>query len=757
MISTNQSVVLVVLTLFAVMSGAADNAFVGRKVCADCHPRENQLWIGSHHDLAMQPATDKTVLGDFSNAHFTQWGVDTRFYRQAQRFMVRTEGPDGQPADYPVSYTFGFYPLQQYLIAFPGGRLQVLDIAWDSRPKKQGGQRWMPLHPGQQISHNDILHWTGPNLNWNYMCADCHSTHLQKNYDADNDRYNTHWSEINVSCEACHGPGGQHLEWARKNREQRALVSDQGLSVLFRDRQAVNWTKDQKTGLPRRSRVNRKHTEIEVCARCHSRRAQIAQDHKSKPFMDAYIPALLTTGLYYADGQIQGEDYVYGSFLQSKMYQHGVTCADCHDPHSNALKQTGEQVCYQCHAAQQYASKTHHFHQQNSTGAGCLDCHMPATTYMQVDARRDHSFRIPHPGLSVTLGTPNACNQCHKEKSAQWAAAAVKQWYGHEPKGFQRFAETLSAARKQLPAAKGRLQALAMQDSQPAIARATALQELQRFPGPETLSAIKKNLQDKNPLLRRSALTALRPFALRTQASLGFPLLQDPVRAVRLEAIGLLVKIPPGRLPERQKQLFQQTIDEAIKVQQYNAERPESQVNLGGLYAALGEFGKAAAAYERAIKQQALFVPAYVNLAQLYSAQGSEPKAEKLLRKALLRLADSADLAEALGLSLVRQKKTGEALIWLAKAADLAPDNARYGYVYAVGLNSQGKAEAAIKQLASMHRRFPGNTDILYALVTFNRDAKQIKQALVYLNKLQEMLPENQQLKKLHAELSLRR
>ena len=727
----------IMLSCFCTFAVAVEHAsptqagYIGRSACAGCHQLENEQWTGSHHDLAMQEANDKTVLGDFNNASFKQFGIHSRFYRKGELFFVKTDGSDGKLTEYPIKYTFGFYPLQQYLIEFPGGRLQVLDIAWDSRSREEGGRRWMHLHPEDKIDHDDVLHWTGPNLNWNYMCADCHSTNLVKNYNADSDSYNTTWSELNVSCEACHGPGKAHWQWAKKNPAQQKTIPNKGLKVIFRDRKNRVWTIDKKTALPVSAIADQ--TEIAVCARCHSRRSQIAADHKQQPLMDAYIPSLLTAGLYHADGQIEDEVYVYGSFLQSKMYQQGVTCSDCHNPHSNALKMPGEQVCYQCHLAAKYATKKHHQHQQNSSGASCIECHMPATTYMQVDARHDHSFRIPRPDLSVQLATPNACNNCHKKKSVQWAAATVKKWYGSEQQGLQNYAGTLHAARAQLPAARSRLQELAGQTIQPAIARATALQELQVFPDRKTLAIIDTNLQDQNAMIRRSALVALRQFDLRTQATRAFPLLNDAVRAVRIEAISLLIKIPQGQLPEEQKQQFQQAMDEYIQVQKFNAERPEAQVNLGSFYATLGKHKPAEAAYEKALQLQSQFVPAYINLAQLYGARGQEAQAELLLRQGLLKVPGSPDLAGALGLSLVRQQKIKAALSWLSKAANLDKNNVRYGYVYAVALNSQGDSVAAIEQLKSIHQRYPGNVDIVYALVTFNRDAQNAKAALSYL------------------------
>ena len=733
---------------------AHGKTFVGRETCAGCHIQENEKWTGSHHDLAMQEATEGTVLGDFNHTRFNQYGVDSIFFRENQNFMVRTDGPKGKLNDYRIKYTFGFYPLQQYLIEFPGGRLQTLDIAWDSRPKKQGGQRWIHLHPDEKIAHDDVLHWTGPNLNWNYMCADCHSTNLEKNYNAKTDSYHTTWSELDVSCEACHGPGSEHLRWLNSKPPEQKLIKGKGFDVSFNERQGVSWKINKQTGVPQRSQINTIRSEVQTCARCHSRRSQIAQPDIGEPFMNAYIPSLLTEGLYYPDGQIQDEVYVYGSFLQSKMYQKGVTCSDCHDPHSNELKLPKDQVCSQCHNPEQYAKQEHHFHKPDSAGSSCVECHMPATTYMEVDDRHDHSFRIPRPDLSVSLGTPNACTNCHKDQLDQWAVERLKQWVGHKQTSFQTYPEVLHNARNQAPGASRSLQTLAVDLSQPNIARATALEELQAYPGRETMAAIQQNLNDPDPLLRRSAVTALRQFDLRMQVLMGFPMLSDPIRTVRVEAIGMLAQIPRGQLSGEQQKVFQQAVDEYIQVQQFNAERPEAQVNLGGFYTALGEQKKALLAYQKALKLQPQFVPAYVYLAQLYSAQGKEQEAEKLLKTGIKELPESADLAEAMGLSLVRQKKNEQALTWLARASQMDQDNSHYAYVYGVALNSSGNSLQAIHQLEKVHQRFPTNTDILFALVAINRDTGNASEALKYIAVLETLLPGNRQLQQIKNDLS---
>ena len=742
---------------FATPCSAAERApdYVGRAQCIACHAEQNARWTGSHHDLAMQEATDASVLGDFNDAAFEWFGVSSRFYRQDGRFMVRTDGPDGRMQDYPIKYTFGVDPLQQYLIEFPGGRLQALDIGWDSRPREAGGQRWLHLHPQDQVAAGDVLHWTGPNLNWNYMCADCHSTNLRKGYDAGSGSYHTTWSEIDVSCEACHGPGSAHVRWAeQKARGEPADAADMGLTVRLNERAGVAWTIDPATGRASRSTPRRTDTEIQVCARCHSRRSQLTdQAVAGQPLLDAFRPAFLTEGLYYPDGQILDEVYEWGSFLQSKMHQAGVTCSDCHDPHSGKTRLPGDLVCAQCHPPERYAAKAHHFHPEGSPSASCIACHMPTTNYMVVHARHDHSMRVPRPDLSLALGTPNACSRCHTDQTPLWAAQQVETWYGgHPARGWQRYGPALAAVRAGLPGADGLLGDVIGDRDTPAIARATALQALGAYPSREALALIQGALGSEDPLTRLGALTGIEEFASGASA-LAIAPLWDDLRAIRIEAARQVASIPQTQLPEAARERLAAGIGEYVAVQTFNAERPESQVNLAGLYADLKRPGEAEAAYREAIRLQPDFIPAYANLGQFMSSAGRETEAEGVLHSGLQRHPKAAALTHALGLSLVRQKRLAEALPKLADAAGQDPDTARYAYVYAVALQSAGRLDEALGVLAQASERHPGDAEILLALATFNRDAGRREQALDYARRLQALVPGNPSVANLVREL----
>jgi Flp pilus assembly protein TadD len=635
--------------------------YVGEKTCASCHAAEAARWRGSHHDLAMQRASDSTVAGNFDDATITSpAGVTTTFTRRADQFFVRTDGPDGTLHDFDVRYTFGVAPLQQYLVELPGGRLQALNIAWDTRTPDKGGEQWFSLYPGQRIAHNDDLHWTGLRQNWNYACAECHSTTVRKNYDAVSGRFATTFEAPNVSCEACHGPGSAHAD-------SKGRVS---LAPTTRARQ------------------------VESCARCHSRRTQFTDDYVlGQPLEDTHRIALLDTELYHPDGQIRGEVFEYGSFVQSRMYARGVTCSDCHDPHSATLKlpdgasaATASSVCSRCHAPEKYQTPKHHFHTIGSAGSDCVGCHMPTTTYMVVDRRHDHSIRVPRPDLSVSIGVPNACNKCHTTRSVSWAALQVESWYGRTPNGYQRYAEAFAASSLGDSTAKRLLTAVVRDDDQPAIARATAMQHLiPLFAGwtDTAFALVQAGLADTSPLVRRATVTALAESDSLSRARLLTPLLGDKVRAVRMEAARALADLTSTNLTEY------------VVAERFNSDRPEAGVNLGLMYMAQRRYEDAEREMRASLKVDSRFVPAFVNLAELYRATGREAQAEKALRDAVRIDSANTTVHHALRLVIERRKKVAEALSRLVNQRLQRRDNAG-ALVYA-------------RRLASLE---PGNPDV---------------------------------------------
>jgi len=725
--------------------------FVGSNVCAECHRAQAELWRGSQHKQAMDQATEQSVLGDFNNVSFDYYGVRSRFFRKEGKFFVETDGPDGKLAIYEVKYTFGVDPLQQYLIEFPDGRIQALSVSWDSRPKEKGGQRWFHLYPNENIRHDDILHWTKLNQTWNFMCAECHSTGLRKNYDAANDRYATAWTEISVGCEACHGQGSNHVAWAKAQQNwlpvTRREDRSKGLLARFNEREGAVWSHDPRTGKVQRNLPpNLLRAEVETCGRCHARRSQISEEWVPGRWLsDTHIiTSPIGRQVYWADGQIRDgeEPYNYVPFKQSKMFAAGVTCSDCHDPHSGKQKFAGNGACLQCHASESYADAKHSHHAQ-SISPSCVSCHMPARTYMVVDPRHDHSMRVPRPDLSVKLGTPNACNYCHADQSAKWAADAVERWFGPDRKGFQSYAEAFHAAWSDQMDAQKLLAAVAADANTPGAARASALIELASHVSPANVDLARRGLADPDPMVRIAAMDMLADLAGAQIWPLVSPLLSDSVRGVRIHAASLLAAVPADRQPPADRERFDRAAAEFVDALRLNADRPEDRSTLANFYARLGRTTEAEAEYKAALRLSPQYTLAAINLADLYRASRRENEALSLLRTSVVSSPQDAGLHHALGLALVRQKQNDEALIELRRATELAPDLSQYAYVYAVGLNSIGRAEEAILILQQNLKKHPDDRDTLVALITFSRDTGNVASALEYAQRLAQMAPDD--------------
>lgn len=712
-VSTTATIAAATAFALAVHSGAAVAATVAREgyvqsaACAACHSAEYERWSGSHHQLAMQEASPATVRGDFGDRKVTIGRVSAHFRRKGDEFWIGTSNPDGTATDYRVRYTFGVEPLQQYLVELPGGRMQAFTLAWDTRPQTSGGQRWFHVVPEEAgAPAGDPLHWSGLYFNWNSQCAACHSTSVDKGYDGAADTYRTTWAEISVGCEACHGPGGAHVAWAEK-RDSGGVAAPpaNGLRVDF-----------ATTG-----------RELDVCSPCHSRRTEIAPllDHGAAYF-DHFIPENLQQGIYHSDGQILEEVFEFGSFAQSRMHAGGVRCSDCHDPHSARLRASGDALCVTCHNANgnerfpslqkaDYVSPSHHHHAPEKDGARCVSCHMPARTYMAIDERHDHGFRVPRPHLTPLTDAPNACNQCHTDRTPQWASEAIRAWTGRGP--APHWSQLMAAGRR---GDSDALLQLANNPALSAIVRATALDLLaQRGAAPDGLVA--RAAADRDPLLRIAAARALQSMSGRERNAVAASLLTDPLRAVRIEAAGAFADASPSLTGDAAAR-FASAATDYRAAQKANADRPEALHNLAGYFARTGDLAEAKRLYARAIDRGPYFVPAYVNLADVHRLEGDDAAAVAVLRRALTAEPNSAAAHHALGLALVRQGDTAAAVAELAAAASAAPDEARYAYVYGVALHSVGQLDEAIRQLAAASERHPTDSNILAALLAIHRE-----------------------------------
>ncbi len=696
--------------------------FVGREQCIDCHTEAYESWLGSNHDDAMDVASDETVLGNFGDVEVEHRGVTSRFYRRDDKFLVHTEGPGGEMAEFEVTHTFGVEPLQQYLVPFPGGRLQVLSMVWDVEREE-----WISLNPDTDVAADDWLHWTRNGQNWNGMCAECHSTNLRKNFDPETNTYDTQWSEIDVSCEACHGPASRHVDWANIDPMGRPIEENYGLEVVT-------------SGIDNQQFVD-------LCAACHSRRSEIGDyDHSQVDMLQQVVPSLLTENLYHHDGQILDEDYVWGSFLQSKMYANGVRCDDCHNVHSLQLHQEGNNLCLQCHQGDTYDTYTHHFHQHEvddvpSDGALCVKCHMPEQPYMVIDYRADHSIRVPRPDLSVELGAPNACSQsgCHNDQTVEWAAEAFTDWYGKSRKPH--FGTVLAAARRGDPDAEAGLHALLESTLYPVIVRATALNALQAYGGERVDKALRQALADEHALMRVTAVDAVTHATPEGLVERLGPMLFDSVRAVRIRTAARLGSVGPEYFTPDQREALDREIAAYIESTTHSLDFAASGMNLANLYANQGDLTKAEKYYRMALTVDDLFFPAKMNLAVLISQQGRNEEAEQLLREVLASYPEQHDAAYSLALLLVGLNRVDEGIAYLGQAAEGMPQRSRVQYNYGLLLAQLLRDEEAEVAMQNALALEPRNFDYLFALVDFHFKREQYDKALVVAERLVEAHP----------------
>lgn len=704
------------------------STYVGSVNCKSCHAEAYTAWTSSDHFKAMLPANDSTVLGDFNGTTFTADGVVSTFFKKDGKFYINTEGDDGQNHDYEVLYTFGYFPLQQYLIAFPGGRLQSTRVSWDSRDK-----RWFHQYAGQKVFHKDWLHWTGNSQNWNTMCASCHSTDLRKNYDEQTDSYNTTWKEINVTCESCHGPGSSHIEYINSKKYRKGeRLENAGLA----------YGRDTITQL-----------QINTCAACHARKSDVAENLiRSHEIMDDLIPQVISNEMYFADGQIKEEDYEYGSFTQSKMFHNNVRCSSCHNPHSGKLRLTGNNLCLSCHKPN-YNTEAHHFHKPETEGAQCINCHMVTRTYMGVDHRRDHSFRIPRPDQSVTYGTPNACNGCHANKTPAWASAKVKEWYG--PVRKYHFSDDLIPGSLLDKNSEAHLVKLLGDTTQPEIARATAANYLSGIQTMKGAEALLNAITDRKPLVRYHATRALENYPPELWVQKVHLALTDKVRAVRIAAADLYHRLPAEALPAASKESF---ISADLENRAFLANQTDfavGNVMMADYKMQAGAYDEAIRYYERGLDKDSLMNYARLNLSAAYNTQGKNQEALRTLEEAALIDPFNDQVFYNLGLLQYEMGAIGPALESFQKAVNMGSGNPGLYYNFGLLLQQQGKLKEAEKVLQKGYVLNPNATNINYALAFFYLQQELPLKATVHARALHAVDPRNPDYQELFRSLGI--
>lgn len=710
--------------------------WVDEQQCATCHAPQARAWKGSHHQLALQEASASTVKGDFNDARFEDGAGATRFFQRDGGFWVNTAGADGQQGDYRVAWVIGVEPLQQVLLAFPDGRYQALDIAWDVQR-----QAWFRLPAGQGVDSRADSHWAQPGQNANLQCIDCHTSGFQKHYDAATDRYASQWQSPGVGCQACHGPASRHLEWARFS----GLHAQAGFSLDL-------------------SRASSR-LQVESCARCHARRTPLGEGYQVQDrFMDDYLPAALTRELYELNGHFKEQVYEYGAFTQSRMYARGLSCTTCHDPHAGTLKVEGDGLCTQCHnpegrsrvagiddrglRARDYSSPDHHHHRSGEAGSRCVDCHMPSRTLQGNDLRHDHRFSLPDPAHALKLGTSDACQACHANLPNETLVGEFERWYGRTQAGAPRYDESLALVRQGKPGASRALFQQLERADLPAIRRATLLAELPAYPSERALKVAANDLNHAAPQVREAAIRAVSALLPPEQRrDLLGPLLSDRVRAVRIAAARDLLGMRTTGLGNYQR-AWSQAIGEYEAALSSQAERPEVQLALAALQQADGRADQVEGRLRTLLARNPDYLPGTVALAQWLDANQRDDEALALLDQALARHPEAGALHHARGLALLRRGDRSGALQALEHAVRLEPGNPGYGYALATLLHDAGRLEEACRRLELVLESQPAHREARLALIAYWREAGQIQRVQALLAELEQLNPDDPALRR---------
>lgn len=666
-----------------------ENNYVGAEKCMACHTKEYKDWLRSNHFHAMEEAKPSSVKGNFNQTSYTSDKVSYSFWTKDSGYYF-SEKEDGGKADtFKVRYTFGYHPLQQYLIEQAGGKLQTSRFSWDTKQ-----QKWFHQYKGSTIAKTDWLHWTQGAQNWNTMCAACHSTGVNKAYNEGKDAFQTSFAAVNVSCESCHGMGKLHTQ----NPKENTLSS---LPVL------------------------------NTCAPCHARKTDLqANLETGVELLNHFVPQVISSEFYEPDGQIKEEDFELGSFMQSKMYKNGVSCNNCHQPHTGKLLKAGNALCLNCHEPK-YDSKAHHFHAQNTEGSSCVNCHMPQKTYMGNHVRHDHSFRVPRPDQSMVYKTPNTCNSCHAEKSAQWAANEISKRFGSTRKPH--FSDYLLPGSKPGKTQLTSLFTLLNDTSESGIVRATALLYLGLS---NNNSAVLNYLSDKEPMVRYQVAHALKYLNPELWVNKAGLLLKDPIKAVRIAAAASYHTLPDNLIPQELKPVYLSANEENKAFLNSKTDFASGNMMKAEHLMQEGAYPEAIKYYERGLAKDNQLHESRTNLAIAYSAIGQPQEAVRVLEVAQQYAPLNGEINYQLALVYFQQGNKNKAKDNFEKALKKDYLSASLYYNYTLFLKEEKQLAMAEKITKLGLKKFPGNDKLNYAwvfiLLETNRtqEAKEIAQQL---------------------------
>ena len=616
-------------------------AYAGSESCRGCHRADYDLWAQSNHALAerpLQPAIDRTAFDPPRD--FKHGDEITTFQSTNGQFQIVTLGPESNRQPYRVERVFGHDPLIQFLTPFPGGRYQVHEASYD--PKSN---QWFYVYGDDLRFPGEFGHWTGRGMNWNSQCAECHNTRLHKDYDAATDSYHTTMAEMAVGCEACHGPLKAHNEW--RNAHTNTTLIDPTVSKMPPTR------------------------IVGLCGSCHSRNTDLTENFKpGDSFYDHYaLETLDGDKRWYPDGQIKDEDYEFEAFLGSKMYQDGVICLDCHNPHSYKNTLAGNDLCMRCHiGGYPKAPKIDPVNHKHECQSDCIGCHMPVTVYMQRHPRRDHGYTIPDPLLTRELNIPNACNRCHANQTTDWAVKYTAEWYGtNMNRPTRERARWIAAAESGEAGAQNKLMGLLADTNQPAYWRAVAATFMSRWATePATQTALLAQLKNEHPLVREKAVRALEPALADTNVFAAIkPMLNDPLRNVRVAAAWVLRATVD--MQGQAGQDLQRMLD-------LEADQPTGQFEAAMLLLARQQPAEALEHLKKATAWDKLSPPFLCTQAEVQDQLGQLPEALKTLDQAEAAVPDDPHIPYVRAMILKRNGRDDEARAAARRALLIQPN-----------------------------------------------------------------------------------
>lgn len=692
-------------------------AYAGSDSCRACHTNQFASWSTSHHALAERaPRADLDTAAFVPARAFTHGSQQTTVgpLPEGAGYSLAAAGMNGDRTALRVERVLGHSPLRQYLLPAPGGRWQVSEAAWDPR-----SNAWFNVYGQEDRQPGEWGHWTGRGMSWNAMCATCHNTRFRKNYDEATDGYRSVMAEPAVGCEACHGPLRSHVSW------QQA------------------WTGSGKKDptLPRFTPAQ----HLDHCAPCHARRSELTGDFvPGESFWDHFaLSGVDETSLFYPDGQVLEEDYEFAPFMGSRMHAAGVTCRDCHDVHGGRPKLEGNALCLQCHNGRRVGAPVvdpvaHSFHRVGSTGAECVNCHMPSTVYMQRHRRHDHGFTTPDPWLTVQHGIPNACSRCHTEHDARWALEAAERWYGPRlVRPARARADVLARARLGEPAARGDLLRM-LNAPESAYWKTAAVALLGRWvEDADVAEALTQQLGHAHPAVRARAAQALTPRIEagenRRRESIR-NLLNDPVRLVRVTAAWILRdELPRDSRADRE-------LRDSLAL---HADQPAGQARWATWDAGAGRGEAALARFATAIRWDPGSAALRHDYAVLLSGAGRSAEALEQTRAAARLEPTQAESQYRLGLALHENQQTVQAIEALETALRLDPRHDRAAYNLGLAYHAVGRSEAALDVLSRAESLQARDARIPYARATILAQLGRVAEAREAARRAQALQPDD--------------